>query len=109
MRNISQPTCKSLAEELETNKNSLITLMKELNSVISGKPSKYGNLDTINNAIKIIGNSNLEIEVKRRDLGCPDEENQKIFIDNQTIISTSSVRRKNQKALVIEPMPIPIT
>ncbi|MET0634660.1 MAG: hypothetical protein ABWZ25_01460 [Chitinophagaceae bacterium] len=92
-----QSECDSLRQDLESNNRSLEILKKQRNDIIYTQ--ELDKLKTIAITIQQLEDENANIVAARRKLGCDDNKTPKSNNDNQTAISTSSVRRKDARAL----------
>lgn len=95
----AQSQCDNLRREIEMNKGSLATLRKQRAEVISKQD--WEKLKTITNAISQLEDDNEANELQSRRLGCVESKTSTGGNDNQTVIATSVVRRKDARALEI--------
>ena len=95
----TQSQCNRLKKDIEMNNGSLDTLRKQRAEVISKQ--EWEKLKTITTAISQLEDDNEAFEAQRRKFGCADQQTSLGGSDNQTVIATSVVRRKDAKALEI--------
>ncbi|CAN5740499.1 hypothetical protein BH11BAC3_BH11BAC3_37650 [soil metagenome] len=95
--NSRQFKCDCLKKEIEESKNSLNELRKHMISLINN--NDFDQLAKISPGTSFFENDIAGKEAEIRKLGCVETESPQRLDNNQTIISTSSVRRKDRFAL----------
>ena len=108
--NSAQSECDRLKNDLQRNKGMLDGLKKQRDDLISDSQTNnyrmnLEELGILTEAIKGYQDEISKLESLSQTLGCNKNNKPQISFDNQSIISTSSVRRKDAKALEISKLP----
>lgn len=90
--------CERLEERLRKFQNRLLKVESEKEILYEDQNFKIDHLNALNTEIDQINREITKIKTEQRRMGCFNDTSS-FFLDNQTIISTSSVRRKDTKAL----------
>ena len=93
--------CQVINRKIENKMNQLNTWSSKLEILLNDSESEIKEIDALGKVIKNLNKDLLSLKDEQRKLNCIEDENPKILDDNQTIISTSSVRRKTAKSLQI--------
>ena len=96
--------CKRIRKRIARKAEHLFTLESRLDDMLDNFDTDTGELYNISELIKSTRADILRLQSEQQKLGCRKERSPEISYDNQTIISTSSVRRKDSKALSRTPV-----
>jgi hypothetical protein len=91
--------CKRLKMRFLRKAEHLLTLESRLDDLLDDFETDSSELYNISELIKSTRQDISRLQNEMQKLGCQKEKPAQVTYDNQTVISTSSVRRKNSKAL----------
>ena len=93
--------CQAIQNKINAKLSQLDMWQGELEILLSDSNSDIKEIGTLRDVLDGINKDLVKLKTEKRVLNCPDQEKFKIATDNQTIISTSSVRRKDRFALAL--------
>jgi hypothetical protein len=96
--NTSQ-TCEELEKKLHEHNSRLYKFEEKLDDFLSNSESSLEEISNVTGYITILKKEIEQIEANQKKLGCFEEEKPTIAFDDETILSTSSVRRKTRADL----------
>ena len=93
--------CQNIKRQIKNKISQLNTWSSKLEILLNDAESEINEIDALGKLIKNLNKDLLNLKEEQRKLNCIEDEIPKLLDDNQTIISTGSVRRKASKALQI--------
>lgn len=91
--------CEELEEELLSRNSRLEKYEEKLDEFLSGSEATLNEISNVTGYINTLKKEIDQLENEQRKLGCLQEDRLSVSFDNQTIISTSTVRRKTNADL----------
>jgi hypothetical protein len=97
-RHFSVTTCEELSIRLFKKNRQLFGWQERLDEYLENTDSDVGEVISLSALVENLKKDILQLQSEQRKLGCVVDEPE-ISYDNQTVISTGSVRRKDARAL----------
>jgi hypothetical protein len=98
--------CQEIENKINAKNTQLNNMETRLNSLLNNRASDLTEIGIARNEVTIAKKDLSDLREEQRKLGCPSSTAvTEVSLDNQTVISTSSVRRKDLEALKPVPMP----
>ena len=99
----SATPCQRLQNQVKAKESQLDNWQNKLEFLLGDVDSDLDEIRTIRDVVTDLNKDLARLKAEQRQLGCVPEEKAVFSNDNQTVISTSSVRRKDRFALAISP------
>jgi len=93
--------CHRVQHQIRSKKDQLYIWKSKLETLLNDENSDIGDIGNLRHVVRDLYESISSLKAEQRRLGCLNGGSSGISQDNQTIISTSSVRRKDARALEI--------
>lgn len=100
-RSINTTPCQSIQNQIDTTNGVLGDWQDKLNYLLSDTESDLDDIRTIQGIVESLNKELSNLKAEQRRLKCPTSEASELPQDNQTVISTSSVRKKDARAFEI--------
>lgn len=100
-RSSSITPCQRVQSQINFKDDQLTNWQSRLDFLLSDVDSDISEIGTLRGVVEDLNRDLVRLKAQQRDLGCVTEERSLITNDTQTIISTSSVRRKDRFALAL--------
>jgi hypothetical protein len=97
--------CQVIENNINTKNTQFSIMQGRLEALLNDANSDLSEIQTARNELANINKDLFKLKDEQRSQGCPTSTTTENLLDNQTVISTSSVRRKDAKALDIVLMP----
>jgi hypothetical protein len=97
--------CKKLKSKLGRKIDHLYNLESRLDDLLDGFETDSSEMYNLSELIKMTKHEILRLQKELQRHGCFEDTRSEVTYDNQTVISTSSVRRKDARSLSRTPVP----
>ena len=98
--------CQALENTIKKITNQLTIMEGRLDILLNDANSDLSEIQTARNELSHLNKDLLKQKDEQRKQGCTPTGTPEILLDNQSLLSTSSVRRKDSRALDVIQMPI---
>lgn len=91
--------CQKIQRQLKADYAKLDMWQAELNAMLGDRNSSLDEISKLQDILAYLNQDLVRLKAEKRKNNCPEENTSGFATDNQTILSTSSVRRKDRFAL----------
>jgi Tfp pilus assembly protein PilN len=101
----SSSSCEKIKSEIEVAQELLDQWQRNLLNLRKVNPPKFEDIRTARETVEDCKTELLRLKTQQQSMDCLPEESSILFQDNQSILQTSSVRKKDSRALEDERKP----